>query len=86
MGVMLLGWPMNTGFSLEEEALYDRTMAAVLGRLRKTRNPGDLLAVIRQAHKGFGARQECEQKDDDRHSGINPALPRQEMTRRRRGR
>lgn len=44
---------MSTGFSLEEEALYDRTTATVLNRLRKTRNPGDLLAVIRQAHKGF---------------------------------
>lgn len=44
---------MSAGFSLEEEALYDRTMSAVLNRLRKTRHPGDLLAVIRQAHKGF---------------------------------
>lgn len=44
---------MSSGFSLDEEALYDRTSAAVLNRLRKTRNPADLLAVIRQAHKGF---------------------------------
>ena len=44
---------MSTGFSPEEEALYDQTMAGVLNRLRKTRNPADLLAVIRQAHKGF---------------------------------
>src|SRR6185295_6655236 len=44
---------MSTGFSIEEEALYDQTMAGVLNRLRRTRNPGDLLAVLRQAHKGF---------------------------------
>ena len=44
---------MSTGFSLEEEALYDRTMASVLNRLGKTRNPADLLGVLRQAHKGF---------------------------------
>lgn len=44
---------MSTGFSPEEEALYDKTAAAVLNRLRKTRNPGDLLSVLRQAHKGF---------------------------------
>jgi Fe-S-cluster containining protein len=50
---MLLGWPMSTGFSIEEEALYDQTMAGVLNRLRKTRNPADLLGVLRQAHKGF---------------------------------
>lgn len=44
---------MSTGFSPEEEALYDRTTAAVLNRLRKTSNPADLLSVLRQAHKGF---------------------------------
>jgi len=44
---------MSTGFSPEEEALYDKTLSAVLSRLRKTRNPADLLAVLRQAHKGF---------------------------------
>ena len=37
----------------EEEALYDQTAASVLNRLRKTRNPADLLAVFRSAHKGF---------------------------------
>ncbi len=44
---------MSVGFSLEEEALYDQTMAGVLNRLRKTRNPADLLGVLRRAHKGF---------------------------------
>lgn len=44
---------MSTGFSPGEEELYDKTAAAVLNRLRKTRNPADLLPVIRQAHKGF---------------------------------
>ena len=44
---------MSTGFSIEEEALYDQTMAGVLNRLRKTRNPADLLAVLRQTHKRF---------------------------------
>ena len=53
MGVNLLGALMSSGFSLDEEALFDRTSAAVLNRLRKTRNPADLLSVLRQAHKGF---------------------------------
>ena len=44
---------MSKGFSPEEEALYDKTTAAVLNRLRRTSNPADLLSVLRQAHKGF---------------------------------
>jgi Fe-S-cluster containining protein len=44
---------MSTGFTPVEDELYDKTLSTVLNRLRKTRNPGDLLAVIRQAHKGF---------------------------------
>jgi Fe-S-cluster containining protein len=44
---------MNSGFTPVEDELYDKTVSSVLNRLRKTRNPGDLLAVIRQAHKGF---------------------------------
>jgi Fe-S-cluster containining protein len=44
---------MSTGFSLAEEALYDQTVASVLNRLRKSRNPADLLVVLRQALKGF---------------------------------
>ena len=39
---------MSTGFSDDEEALYDQTTAGVLSRLRRTRNPADLLAVVRQ--------------------------------------
>ena len=44
---------MSTGFTDDEEALYDQTAAGVLNRLRRTRNPADLLAVVRQALKGF---------------------------------
>jgi len=44
---------MSTGFSPEEDELYEKTAAAVLNRLRKTRNPADLLPVLRQAHRGF---------------------------------
>lgn len=44
---------MCAAFSPEEETLFEKTGAAVLKRLRKTRNPADLLAAIRSAHKEF---------------------------------
>lgn len=44
---------MSTGFSLEEERLFEKTGGSVLRRLRKTGNPADLLAVVRAAHKEF---------------------------------
>lgn len=44
---------MSAGFSIEEEALFEKTGSAVLRRLRKTRNPADLLSVLRAAHHGF---------------------------------
>lgn len=44
---------MSSGFSLEEERLFEKTGGAVLRRLRKTGNPADLLAVLRSAHKEF---------------------------------
>jgi Fe-S-cluster containining protein len=44
---------MSGAFSLEEEALFEKTGGAVLRRLKKTRNPADLLAVLRSAHKEF---------------------------------
>ncbi len=44
---------MSAGFSLEEETLFNTTGDAVLRRLRKTRNPGDLLAVLRTAQRDF---------------------------------
>jgi uncharacterized protein len=44
---------MATGFSPDEEALYHKTAEAVLRQLRKTRNPADLLAVLRVAQKRF---------------------------------
>ncbi len=40
-------------FSPEEDTLFEKTGASVLKRLRKTRNPADLLAAIRAAHKEF---------------------------------
>ena len=40
-------------FSPEEDSLFEKTGAAVFKRLRKTRNPADLLAAIRIAHKEF---------------------------------
>ena len=42
-----------TGFSDDEEALYHKTAEAVLRQLRKTRNPAELLAVLRVAQKRF---------------------------------
>lgn len=44
---------MCAAFSPEEDTLFEKTGAAVLKRLRKTRNPADLLSVIRSAHKEF---------------------------------
>jgi Fe-S-cluster containining protein len=44
---------MGTGFSADEEALYYKTAEAVLAQLRKTRNPADLLPVLRLAQKRF---------------------------------
>ncbi|MBI2515456.1 MAG: YkgJ family cysteine cluster protein [Opitutae bacterium] len=44
---------MSSGFTADEEDLYFDTVEAVQRRLRKTRNPADLLAVIREAFKGF---------------------------------
>lgn len=45
--------PMATGFSVDEEALYHKTAEAVLRQLRKTRNPAELLSVLRVAQKRF---------------------------------
>lgn len=44
---------MCAQFSPEEDALFEKTGAAVLKRLRKTRNPADLLSVLAGAHKEF---------------------------------
>lgn len=44
---------MCAAFSPEEETLFEKTGAAVFRRLRKTRNPADLLAVVSSAHKEF---------------------------------
>jgi len=44
---------MSAGFSIEEETLFEKTGEAVFARLRQTRNPADLLRVLRQAHKRF---------------------------------
>ena len=44
---------MCAQFSPEEDALFEKTGAAVLKRLRKTRNPGDFLSVLANAHKEF---------------------------------
>lgn len=44
---------MCAAFSPEEEDLFEKNGAAVLRRLRKTRNPADLLSAIRVAHKEF---------------------------------
>lgn len=40
-------------FSPEEDELFEKTGAAVFKRLRKTRNPADLLPVLSGAHKEF---------------------------------
>ncbi|MEO6005683.1 MAG: YkgJ family cysteine cluster protein [Opitutus sp.] len=44
---------MSVQFSADEDALFEKTGAAVLKRLRKTRNPADFLSVIANAHKEF---------------------------------
>jgi Fe-S-cluster containining protein len=44
---------MCAQFSPEEDALFEKTGAAVLRRLRKTKNPADLLSVLSSAHKEF---------------------------------
>jgi Fe-S-cluster containining protein len=44
---------MCAAFSPEEETLFEKTGASVLKRLRKTRNPADLLLAIRGSHKEF---------------------------------
>jgi Fe-S-cluster containining protein len=44
---------MCAQFSAEEDALFEKTGAAVLKRLRKTRNPADFLSVLANAHKEF---------------------------------
>lgn len=44
---------MCAQFSPEEDALFEKTGSAVFKRLRKTRNPGDLLSVLASAHKEF---------------------------------
>ena len=44
---------MSSGFSIDEEQLFEKTGAAVFKRLKRTSNPGDLLAVLRSAHLGF---------------------------------
>ena len=47
---------MSAQFTVEEEDLFNRTGGAVLRQLRRTRNPADLLPVLRRA----------QQKDFDR--------------------
>lgn len=44
---------MCAGFSIAEEALFEKTGGAVLRRLRRTRNPADLLEGVRAAHREF---------------------------------
>jgi uncharacterized protein len=44
---------MCAAFSPEEDNLFEKTGAAVLKRLRKTRNPADLLAAVASTHKEF---------------------------------
>jgi Fe-S-cluster containining protein len=44
---------MCAQFSPEEEALFEKTCETTLKRLRKTRNPGDLLSVLATAFKEF---------------------------------
>jgi uncharacterized protein len=40
-------------FSPEEDRMFEQTGAAVFRRLRKTRNPVELLTVVKSAHKEF---------------------------------
>jgi uncharacterized protein len=44
---------MCAQFSPDEDALFEKIGAAVLKRLRKTRNPADFLTAIANAHKEF---------------------------------
>jgi Fe-S-cluster containining protein len=44
---------MCAQFSPEEDELFEKTGASVLRRLRKTKNPADLLSVLAGAHKEF---------------------------------
>jgi Fe-S-cluster containining protein len=44
---------MCAQFSPEEDALFEKIGATVLKRLRKTRNPSDLLSVLASARKEF---------------------------------
>lgn len=44
---------MCAGFSAEEYTLFEKTGDWVFKRLRKTRHPEDLLAVVATAYKGF---------------------------------
>jgi len=44
---------MGAGFSPSEEALYYQTAESLLRRLRRTRNPAELLAAVRAAFAGF---------------------------------
>ena len=44
---------MCAQFSPDEEALFEKTCTTTLKRLRKTRNPGDLLSVLASAFKDF---------------------------------
>ena len=44
---------MAAAFTDEEEVLFNETGETVLKRLRKTRNPADLLSILRSEHKRF---------------------------------
>jgi Fe-S-cluster containining protein len=44
---------MCAAFSLEEDTLFEKIGGAVFKRLRKTRNPADLLSIVASAHKEF---------------------------------
>lgn len=44
---------MPAEFTPDEEALYHKTGEGVARRLRKTRNPADLLSVVKSVHKEF---------------------------------
>lgn len=47
------GRSMPAEFTDEEEALFNEIGASVMKRMRKVRNPGDLLSILRTAHKQF---------------------------------
>ena len=44
---------MGSGFNAGEEELFYQTGEALLKRLKRTRNPADLLATVRLAYEGF---------------------------------